>query len=164
MGAIVVLNATYEPLGPTRLSRAIALIDSGRAVVDDHYEDRVITSAGGLEVPFPRVIRLLSYVNVPFYYDEEVWSRAGVLRRDNNTCGYCDKPNAKTVDHIIPRSTFKIRTDADTWENTVACCHPCNSKKADRTPEECGMELLIVPTAPKKLYISSNKRKRKIHS
>ena len=32
--------------------------------------------------------------------------------------------------------------------NTVAACHGCNNRKADRTPEEAGMPLRYAPTEP----------------
>ena len=35
-----------------------------------------------------------------------------------------------TLDHVIPRS----RGGASTWENLVACCHPCNRRKGNQFP------------------------------
>jgi hypothetical protein len=34
------------------------------------------------------------------------------------------------------------------WENIVTACGPCNSKKADRTPQEAGMKLHRKPVRP----------------
>jgi 5-methylcytosine-specific restriction endonuclease McrA len=47
-------------------------------------------------------------------------------------CVYCGDIFADTVDHVIPliRGGRHIRT------NVVSACHPCNSQKAGRTPEE----------------------------
>lgn len=153
MGRVGVLNATYQILGDTSVSRAINLISKGRAVIDEHEDDRYIRSIGGMKIPFPKVIRLLEFVKVPFDYSEERWSRSGVLSRDGHKCGYCDRPSAQTIDHIIPKSRFSSRTEANTWKNTVACCGRCNSLKADRTPEEAGMDLKIKPYVPMKIYI-----------
>ena len=50
----------------------------------------------------------------------------------------------ETVDHIVPRS----RGGGLTWENAVAACLRCNHRKANRTPEEAGMELLVMPGPP----------------
>lgn len=55
-------------------------------------------------------------------------------------CAYCDKPldfntkavnrdNAPTLDRIDPRLDY-------TLGNTVICCHKCNARKSDSTPEE----------------------------
>lgn len=66
------------------------------------------------------------------------WSRRNLLRRDNYTCQYCGSKNEPTIDHVMPRT----RGGKSTWTNCVISCVACNSKKADRTPEEVGMSLL----------------------
>jgi 5-methylcytosine-specific restriction endonuclease McrA len=45
---------------------------------------------------------------------------------------------------VLPRS----RGGPHTWENVVASCRACNSRKEDRLPNECGMTLRRVPVAP----------------
>ena len=60
--------------------------------------------------------------------------------RDRYTCQYCHAllPTGElTLDHVIPRS----RGGETAWENLVACCHPCNNRKGNRTPDEAGMKL-----------------------
>ena len=37
------------------------------------------------------------------------------------------------------------------WENVVASCRPCNSRKEDRMLHEVGLVLRRRPTAPKEL-------------
>jgi hypothetical protein len=37
------------------------------------------------------------------------------------------------------------------WENVVAACRPCNSRKEDRSVHDAGMVLRRRPTAPKEL-------------
>jgi 5-methylcytosine-specific restriction endonuclease McrA len=99
-----------------------------------------------LEIALPETIRLLRYVYLEHavrVQDKCRATLAGVLRRDNHRCGYCASW-APTVDHIRPRS----RGGPNTWGNLIACCAPCNSIKADRTPEEAGMRLLWEPKAP----------------
>lgn len=159
MNPVNVLNASYEPLGVSKPARAISLVSSGRAVVDESHPEIIIRSAGGVAIPLPTTIRLVNYINVPFRYADESWSKAGVKRRDNYKCGYCGK-KATTVDHITPKSRFYPPTEANTWGNTVACCHNCNSKKANNTPEECGMTLRIKPYTPTKMFISANDKYR----
>jgi hypothetical protein len=66
--------------------------------------------------------------------------RARIYARDRYCCGYCDRDmtqdsRARCLDHIIPWSHGGSHHDA----NLVTACKPCNTKKADRTPEEAGM-------------------------
>ena len=35
-----------------------------------------------------------------------------------------------------------------TWENVVAACRRCNTRKEDRLPHEAGMALRRIPIAP----------------
>ena len=55
--------------------------------------------------------------------------RLQVLARDQWSCFYCQQP-ATTVDHIIPVS--KAPDLVVNYENAVACCQSCNSKKGSR--------------------------------
>ena len=55
--------------------------------------------------------------------------RLRVLARDQWSCFYCQQP-ATTVDHIIPVS--KAPDLVVNYENAVACCQSCNSKKGSR--------------------------------
>lgn len=157
--AVAVLNTTYEPVGSTRLARAIALIRKGEAVVEEADPHRAIRHKSG-EFQMPLVIRLLRYVRVPVSYGPKVWTKAGVLERDNYKCAYCKKKGKNivdTVDHVLP----KAQGGRDTWDNTVACCSGCNGKKANRTPEEAKMTLLYTPTVPMRLFNARNKGKSK---
>ena len=161
--SVEVLNSSHLPLGHTSLSRALALILRGAAVVEQADLTREIRSAGNT-LSMPRVIRLVKFVDVPFVVAPEHFSRLGVLRRDDLTCGYCGERGPvqdMTHDHILPRS----RGGQDEWMNAITACKPCNSIKADRTPEEAGMELLFEPSVPYKMYLKSsktrNKRRRK---
>ena len=55
--------------------------------------------------------------------------RLKILQRDQWSCFYCQQP-AATVDHIIPIS--KAPDLVINYENAVACCQSCNSKKGSR--------------------------------
>lgn len=158
---VKVLNASYQELGPTTLDRAMMLVEiQGRAEVVEYDENRIIRTISGIEFFLPKIIRLLNMVKVPFSYAEEHFSRDGVIRRDNGTCGYCGKkgtPDKMTWDHILPRS----RGGSDAWLNAITACQPCNGRKADRTPEEADMKLLWEPTVPKRIYFRSDKPRRK---
>lgn len=80
-------------------------------------------------------------------YTVPTLTNRSLFRRDHNVCGYCGNVfNAHdlTRDHVLPTS----RGGADTWENVVTACGPCNRVKDDRTPVEAGMPLLFHPYIP----------------
>jgi hypothetical protein len=52
--------------------------------------------------------------------------------------------NSYLFRHILPVS----RSGTDSWTNVVTACKRCNHRKANRTPEEAGMQLLAVPFVP----------------
>lgn len=137
----LVLNASFEPLSTVTLNRAVVLVLQDKAVVEQAHPELRMRGAD-VDIPAPRVIRLCRYVRVPFRR-QAPWSRRGVLVRDRHRCAYCGR-RATTVDHVVPRS----RGGQDTWLNTVASCAEDNHRKADRTPQEAGMELLREPFEP----------------
>lgn len=67
-------------------------------------------------------------------------SNHAILARDGHRCAYCGR-RGDTVDHVLPSS----RGGASSFGNLVTACRACNGRKADRTPEEAGMELLWAP-------------------
>ncbi len=141
MRETLVLNASFEPLATVSPRRAVVLVMQDKAVVEQAHPG-LRFHAAALEIPVPRVIRLCRYVRVPFR-QRAPWSRRGVLVRDRHRCAYCGR-RATTVDHVVPRS----RGGQDTWLNTVAACAADNHRKADRTPEQAGMRLLVRPFEP----------------
>jgi len=153
--SVNVLNASYEPLGATKLGRALALVLRGDAVVEEADPERLVRHKNG-HFPWPLVIRLLHYVKVPLRYGAQPWSKAGVLKRDGHRCGYCGKP-ADTVDHIHPQS----KGGGNTWENTVACCFKCNQIKGDKSIKDARLVLNITPTVPTRVYVASTKPHRR---
>lgn len=138
----LVLNAGYEPLAVVSFKRALVLVMNDKATVIEHVEGAPVWAARG-SYDRPAVIILSRYVRVPTARRSPV-TRRGVLRRDDQRCGYCGK-SATTIDHILPRS----RGGADSWENLVACCLRCNNIKSDRTPAEMGWELKVTPRPPR---------------
>ena len=74
-------------------------------------------------------------------------TNAALFARDAYLCMYCghDFPRPHlTRDHVLPVS----KGGRDVWENVVAACFHCNSRKGNRTPQQASMPLLAVPYRP----------------
>lgn len=138
-------------IGLVHYQKAIVLEHKGRIYTVDFYKNDSILGSNGKKYPVPAVVALKDYVSpnkrtVPF-------SRKNVFIRDKMKCQYCGKkcgPKDLTYDHVVPRSRWDMekRGTPTNWENIVASCVPCNSKKADFTLEEVGMSLKREPTRP----------------
>lgn len=143
MGRALVLNATYEPLGVVSSRRAVVLVLAHKADAVHPSGERIRSER--LSVDVPSVIRLRTFVRVP-YQRRAAISRRGVFLRDRGVCQYCGR-KAESIDHILPRS----RGGPHEWENVVAACRPCNTSKRDRLLEDTGMRLRSRPEAPRHL-------------
>ena len=137
---VLVLNASYEPINVCAARRAIVLVLKGVAMAEE--ENGHFLHAARVAMRVPSVIRLLEYRRIP--HQTRALSRKNILLRDRNTCQYCMLALASgelTLDHVIPRS----RGGSSTWENLVACCHPCNRTKGNHLPHEVSMKPLREP-------------------
>ena len=137
---VLVLNASYEPINICAARRALVLVLKGVAAAEEESANAVHSARHSMRLP--SVIRLLEYRRIP--HQTRALSRKNILMRDRYSCQYCHRtlPSGEmTLDHVIPRS----RAGETTWENLVACCHSCNNRKGNRTPEEAGMKLLRTP-------------------
>jgi 5-methylcytosine-specific restriction endonuclease McrA len=143
MQRALLLNATFEPLCVVPLRRAVILVLSQKAVVVEHGSGEFHSER--LNVTLPSVIRLTRYVKVP-YRTTVPLSRKAVIARDGGHCAYCEG-HASTVDHVVPRS----RGGEHVWENVVAACRACNTRKRDRMLSETPMALRHDPSAPREL-------------
>ena len=137
---VLVLNASYEPINVCAARRALVLVLKGVASAEETSSQHLRSSRSIFRLP--SVIRLLEYRRIP--HQARALSRKNILMRDRYTCQYCQRimPSSDlTLDHVIPRS----RAGESSWENLVACCHHCNNRKGNRTPEEAGLRLLRPP-------------------
>ena len=137
---VLVLNASYEPINICAARRALILILKGVAQPEEFSSIALRSARQTLNLP--SVIRLLEYRRIP--HQARSLSRKNILMRDRYMCQYCLRtlPSGElTLDHVVPRS----RHGETTWENLVACCHPCNNRKGGRTPDEAGMKLVRQP-------------------
>lgn len=157
MVAVLLLNATYEPLSVIPEQRALALLLRDR--VDAATDETLVLHGASAAFVLPTVLRLRHYVNVP--RRGAGWTRRGVMLRDDFRCIYCGVRAGDvvagrrltkrdfTLDHIVPRS----RGGKNTWSNTACACGPCNQRKGARTPHEAGMPLRWEPKRPRVDYL-----------
>ncbi len=140
MNRVLVLNATYQPLNVVSVRRAVVLLLKEKAEVLE--QDGGSLRSEKMIMPIPAVIRLSHFVKVPFREGIPL-TRRTIFARDDHTCQYCGA-RAESIDHIIPRS----RGGTHTWENVVAACRRCNSRKENRLPDEAGLKMMCQPRVP----------------
>jgi len=142
---VLLLNASYEPLGTISVVRAVRLIWKRSAEMVEADGERVLRSQRFV-FPQPSVVRLVEYIDVRGRQRKASSTRARILARDHFCCQYCGKRGGMfdlTIDHILPAS----RGGSSSADNLVASCFNCNQRKGDRTPEEARMPLLKNPAA-----------------
>lgn len=138
---VLVLNSSFLPIQTTSVKKAIKMIYRGVAIVEK-YSSTVWKSVSS-EVILPAVIRLTNFYKLPIRTHR--LSKKNIFLRDQYLCQYCidqGTDRSLTIDHVIPKS----RGGSSNWDNLVSCCKPCNTKKANKTPEEAGMKLFSKPT------------------
>ncbi|MBX2824970.1 MAG: HNH endonuclease [Gammaproteobacteria bacterium] len=80
-----------------------------------------------------------------------------LFARDQHVCLYCGSSfpaRELSRDHVIPTS----KGGKDRWTNCVTACRRCNNRKANKSPEQAGMQLLAIPFVPNRyeyLYLSN---------
>jgi 5-methylcytosine-specific restriction endonuclease McrA len=136
-----VLNITDRPLAVVPARRAVVLVLKEKATLV--HANGVMFRSERLAVPAPSVVRLRYLVHVP-YRATATLTRRAVFARDGWVCQYCGSA-AENVDHVIPRS----RGGPHEWDNVVAACRRCNSKKENRLPHEAGLTLRVKPFVPR---------------
>ncbi len=151
--SVVVFSQNYLPLCRVNIKRAIVLLVTNKA------QPLGFTTEGGWRVHSPSlVIDVPKHIRLTIISNERMWkvppvNRREVLRRDHHSCKYCGSAKHLTLDHVMPRS----KGGSHTWDNVVAACERCNSRKGDvwrqaaprlRTLFEAGMQLRTKPKAP----------------
>jgi len=136
-----VLNASHQPLGVVAARRAVILVLKDKAEV--LVPNGQVFRSERVRIDAPSVLRLRQFVRVPYRHEAPLTRRA-VFARDGWTCQYCGAA-AENLDHVIPRS----RGGAHSWDNVVAACRRCNSRKENRLIEDAGLRLARRPTAPR---------------
>ena len=138
---VLVLNQSYEPLMVIGAKRAIILLLNEKVDSLENYREKIHSAY--LTIHLPSVIKLKEYARIR--RKEIVLSRKNILKRDNHTCQYCSARSVPmTIDHIISRK----KGGGESWENLVAACVPCNTRKGDHSLKVTQMVLLKAPRKP----------------
>ncbi len=141
MSRALILNATYEPLCVVSTRRALVLVLSQKAELVSATGRYFHSERSSFDEP--SVVRLAYFVKVP-YQARIGLNRRAVFARDSHKCQYCGSP-AENIDHVVPRS----KGGTHTWDNVVAACRPCNTRKEDRLLHETPLKLRRQPTVPR---------------
>lgn len=163
---VLVLNRLWQAVNICSARRALTLLFEGHAQVVLNAPDGSFQTYSfeqwhdfSREQPHPESIHTVSFrIRVPrvivlALFDrmpkkEVKFTRHNIFERDRNTCQYCGQVFERkdlNLDHVVPRE----RGGPTTWENIVCSCILCNTKKANRTPYEAGMNLVRKPKRPK---------------
>jgi 5-methylcytosine-specific restriction endonuclease McrA len=148
----LVLTPWMAPHQVVVWQRAISMSYLHEVDVLEQYEEAARSPS--IVIRFPAVARLNKQL-VTMKKDVK-FSRQNVYARDSYRCQYCgvkpQSPKGLNYDHVIPRS----KGGKTNWENVVACCLACNTRKADRTPKQAGMVLRRQPVRPHTLPMSAS--------
>lgn len=145
MHQTLLLDSSFYPIQMIDWKKALSLFFTQRAEVVENHEDVVIHSTHD-SYSLPKVMRLFCKVG-----DISIvkFNRLNVFYRDSFTCQYCRTPFKSkdlTLDHVIPKS----KGGPSAWDNIVAACAPCNTKKADKLPHQTKMRPHKKPKQPKR--------------
>ena len=163
---VLVLNRFWQPIHTCAVRRSLHLLFTGHAQIvqvegDDCFKTHDLiswirysdTRRGAEMIHGARISLLVPKIVVLSLYDrlprlEVKFSRRNVLLRDKFTCQYCAKVLPETqlnLDHVTPRD----KGGRTNWENIVTSCFRCNTRKANKLPQEAGMHPRSKPFAPR---------------
>ena len=150
----LVLNADYRPLSYYPLSLwcwqdAVKAAYMERVDIVAQYDKFVHSPTTKIKIP--SVVVLKDYVKPQ---KSIAFTRFNLFLRDEFRCQYCGNRGDLTFDHVIPRASGGTTR----CDNVVAACSPCNLKKANKMPRQCGMHPLVVPAAPNVWQLQENGR------
>lgn len=150
----LLLNADFTPMSISPLSlmpwqAALTAVLDDRVILVATYEARARSARE--DFPLPSVVAMRNYVDQSRLAASTRWN---ILLAARFTCAYCGNrfaPSRLTFDHVIPRS----RGGSSVWEdNIVVACGDCNERKADKTPSEAHMPLLVRPNRPTRAHLN----------
>lgn len=161
--SVLVLNKYYQAIQVTTAREAICAVITGKAKVIDYNYTRYdwnqwvsrsaalqnepgkdmyagIIHSPSTKIYIPQVIHVQDCEHTKSILKKVRFSRKSVFQRDEFHCMYCKKEFDRkklTIDHVIPRS----RGGTNAWNNVVACCKPCNTKKGDKPLSQLGWKI-----------------------
>lgn len=127
--------------------------DEDPVIVQEYVPGGYLTSGNGVKFPIPSVITLKHYIKVSTKARQGKGNkRERIYFRDNYTCNYCGTKVGQhhkllgrvmtmkdiNLDHVTPRA----QKGTNHPSNLVTACIKCNTRKADRTPEQAHMPLI----------------------
>lgn len=158
-----VFNASYEPLAPVSVRRALNLLMKGKATILSEHESFCVHSGNDVH-PVPVQIRLNYMVKgIRATKSPAVLTQRNLFVRDGHTCQYCLRHKSEledgeilTRDHVHPKDLGGL----DTWDNVVTACVKCNNRKANKPLASTGMTLHRKPFQPSRYEIWSRNKKK----
>ncbi len=162
---VLVLNRLWQAVNICSARRAICMLYQGhanavlqengsfRSLPFEDWRDFSLVTDGAFKfvhgvnyrIAIPPIILLVFYDKTP--HKDVKFTRENIYERDKNTCQYCGKTVDRkelNLDHIVPRHLG----GKTTWENIVCSCKECNTRKANRTPQQARMSLIRKPKKP----------------
>lgn len=144
MDRCIILNGDYTFLNTVSWKRAVCLLMKEKAEVLKFSEKVLRNGAGIVVTRVPLVMKLIKLIR-SIYKSKVPFSKRNVFVRDKFRCVYCGIDDMRlTIDHVIPIS----QGGRTSFDNCVASCKPCNSKKGNRTPSEAKMFMNRRPYTP----------------
>lgn len=143
MERTLLLNQSYEPISAIHWKRAMCLIVLNKAEMVEEYDQKIHSATNSF--PMPAVIRLVE--SFKRYKKHVKFSKKNIFARDHYRCCYCGVNGTNdtlTCDHILA----KAKGGTTCFQNVVTSCKECNSKKADKSIQEAGMNLICSPYTP----------------
>lgn len=154
MAQTLVLNASYQPLSFISVRRAIVLVLKERAEIIEGHDSLRLRSVDQV-FPYPMVIRLVAYVEIPRRVRHIITNKV-LFARDQHTCQYCGRHHSQlrkherlTREHVKPVS----RGGLTRWDNVTTACSTCNLKKGNRLPMEVKMYPKNTPYEPRYIVL-----------
>lgn len=150
MGQTLILNASTEPLTFVPVKRALVLVLKEKAEIVEQHVGRRIRSEKH-EFPYPLVIRLVKYVEIPRRL-RGIVTNTLLFARDHYVCQYCGRHrnDLKRTERLTREHVKPIcRGGLDSWENVTTACSTCNHKKGNRLPFEVKMYPRTTPYEPR---------------
>src|SRR5579872_2575123 len=132
----LVLNSNYMPVSLWPLyaisaNEAFVRYYTGSCQVVHWYDRKILTQNKKHNYYYPSVIVNPSHKNV--HKSEVKLKKLTLYYRDHCCCSHCGTDltlNNMTYEHVVPKS----KGGEHSWENVVAACQLCNSKKGDEEP------------------------------